>query len=151
MKNKKYKIFVVIVIILCLGVYFGLSTRTEITETTQGNTAENNVQTYEMTNEDIEALSTTEITEQTEAEEEEIGKEQEVENEEFELQGQIAYEGSSQYPRVSLGSYSGLTYYSQIDSRWKNHMYSSVSDSSQTIGTSGCGPTSAAMVVTAIK
>ena len=70
MKNKKYKIFVVIVIILCLGVYFGLSTRTEITETTQGNTAENNVQTYEMTNEDIEALSTTEITEQTEAEEE---------------------------------------------------------------------------------
>ena len=151
MKNKKYKIFVVIVILLCLGVYFGLSTRTEITETTQGNTAENNVQTYEMTNEDIEALSTTEITEQTEAEEEEIGKEQEVENEEFELQGQIAYEGSSQYPRVSLGSYSGLTYYSQIDSRWKNHMYSSVSDSSQTIGTSGCGPTSAAMVVTAIK
>jgi hypothetical protein len=151
MKNKKYKIFVVIVIILCLGVYFGLSTRTEITETTQGNTAENNVQTYEMTNEDIEALSTTEITEQTEAEEEKIGKEQEVENEEFELQGQIAYEGSSQYPRVSLGSYSGLTYYSQIDSRWKNHMYSSVSDSSQTIGTSGCGPTSAAMVVTAIK
>lgn len=151
MNNKKYKIFVaiVIVIILCLGVYFGLSTR--ITETTQGNTAENNVQTYEMTNEDIEALSTTEITEQTEAEEEEIGKEQEVENEEFELQGQIAYEGSSQYPRVSLGSYSGLTYYSQIDSRWKNHMYSSVSDSSQTIGTSGCGPTSAAMVVTAIK
>ena len=151
MNNKKYKIFVaiVIVIILCLGVYFGLSTR--ITETTQGNTAENNVQTYEMTNEDIEALSTTEITEQTEAEEEEIGKEQEVENEEFELQGQIAYEGSSQYPQVSLGSYSGLTYYSQIDSRWKNHMYSSVSDSSQTIGTSGCGPTSAAMVVTAIK
>ena len=35
MNNKKYKIFVaiVIVIILCLGVYFGLSTR--ITETTQ--------------------------------------------------------------------------------------------------------------------
>ena len=151
MNNKKYKIFVaiVIVIILCLGVYFGLSTRT--TETTQGNAEENNIQTYKMTNEDIEALSTTEITEQTEAEEEEIGKEQEVENEEFELQGQIAYEGSSQYPQVSLGSYSGLTYYSQIDSRWKNHMYSSVSDSSQTIGTSGCGPTSAAMVVTAIK
>ena len=30
-------------------------------------------------------------------------------------------------------------------------MYSSVGDRSQTIGTSGCGPTSAAMVVTAIK
>ena len=90
MNNKKYKIFVaiVIVIILCLGVYFGLSTR--ITETTQGNAEENNIQTYKMTNEDIEALSTTEITEQTEAEEEKIGKEQEVENEDFELQGQIA-------------------------------------------------------------
>lgn len=151
MNNKKYKIFVaiVIVIILCLGVYFGLSTR--ITETTQGNAEENNIQTYKMTNEDIEALSTTEITEQTEAEEEKIGKEQEVENEDFELQGQIAYEGSSQFPSVNLGSYSGLTYYSQIDARWKNHMYSSVGDSSQTVGTSGCGPTSAAMIVTAIK
>ena len=30
-------------------------------------------------------------------------------------------------------------------------MYSSVGDSSQTVGTSGCGPTSAAMIVTAIK
>lgn len=153
MKNKKYKIFVaiVIVIILCLGVYFGLSTRTERAEKTQGNIAENNIQTYEMTNEDIEALSTTEISQQTEAEEEATGKEQEVENENFELQGQIAYEGSNQYPRVNLGSYSGLIYYSQIDSRWKNHMYSSVGNSSQTIGTSGCGPTSAAMIVTAIK
>ena len=30
-------------------------------------------------------------------------------------------------------------------------MYSSVENSSQTIGTSGCGPTSAAMVVSSIK
>lgn len=153
MKNKGYKILaLIIVVLLCLSVYFGLSLKSKPTEEmTQENTVENNIQTYEMSNYDVEELGTTEITEQTEAEEEETGKEQEVENEEFELQGQIAYEGSSQYPQVSLGSYSGLTYYSQIDSRWKNHQYSSVGDSSQTIGTSGCGPTSAAMIVTAIK
>ena len=42
-------------------------------------------------------------------------------------------------------------YYSQIDYRWKNHPYSAIGDSSQTIGSSGCGPTSAAMVVSTIK
>ena len=42
-------------------------------------------------------------------------------------------------------------YYSQVDSRWKNHMYSAIGDPSQTIGTSGCGPTSAAMIVSSIK
>ena len=42
-------------------------------------------------------------------------------------------------------------YYSQVDSRWKNHMYSSIGDKSQTIGNSGCGPTSAAMIVSTIK
>lgn len=153
MKNKGYKILaLIIIVLLCLSVYFGLSLKGKPTEEiTQENTVENNIQTYEMSNDEVEELGTTEIAEQTEAEEEATGKEQEVENEDFELQGQIAYEGSSQYPQVSLGSYSGLTYYSQIDSRWKNHIYSSVGDNSQTVGTSGCGPTSAAMVVTAIK
>lgn len=42
-------------------------------------------------------------------------------------------------------------YYSQVDSRWKNHPYTSTGNKSQTIGSSGCGPTSAAMVVTSIK
>ena len=42
-------------------------------------------------------------------------------------------------------------YYSQVDSRWRNHPYTAIGDSSQTIGTSGCGPTSAAMVVSTIK
>lgn len=153
MKNKGYKILaIIIVIVLCLSVYFGLSTRLEPREETkQENVVENNIQTYEMSTEDIEELSTTEIVEQTEAEEETAGNEQEVESETFEEQGEIAYEGSNEYPQVSLGNYTGLTYYSQIDTRWKNHQYSSVGDSSQTIGTSGCGPTSAAMVVTAIK
>ena len=42
-------------------------------------------------------------------------------------------------------------YYSQIDSRWKNHPYTSIGKASQTIGSSGCGPTCSAMVVSSIK
>ena len=76
---------------------------------------------------------------------------QETESEGFEEQGQVAYEGSEKTPNVQVGEYAGLTYYSQIDSRWSNKMYSSVGDRSQTIGTSGCGPTSSAMVVSSIK
>lgn len=153
MRNKGLKILaILIVIILCLSVYFGLSVKNEQPEETiQENTVENNIAIYGMTEEEIEDLSTTEIVEQSEEEEEATGKEQKVESEDFELQGEIAYEGSSDYPEISLGSYKGLTYFSQIDSRWKNHQYSSVGNSSQTIGSSGCGPTSAAMIVTAIK
>ena len=38
-------------------------------------------------------------------------------------------------------------YYCQWDSRWKNVMYSNHGDKKQTIGNSGCGPTSAAMIL----
>ena len=44
-----------------------------------------------------------------------------------------------------------IVYFSQTDSRWKNIIYSNHNDPSQTIGSSGCGPTSAAMVVSGIK
>ncbi len=109
------------------------------------------IATYEMTDEEIDNLATTEIIEQTE--EQENAQEQEIEGEGFELQSEdIAYEGDrARTWNVELGDYKALTYYSQIDNRWFNKMYSSVNDRSQTIGTSGCGPTSAAMVVTACK
>ncbi len=109
------------------------------------------IATYEMTDEEIDNLATTEIIEQTE--EQENAQEQEIEGEGFELQSEeIAYEGDrARSWNIELGDYKALTYYSQIDSRWSNKMYSSVNDRSQTIGTSGCGPTSAAMVVTACK
>ena len=42
-------------------------------------------------------------------------------------------------------------YYSQIDNRWKNHPYTITGSKTQTIGSSGCGPTSAAMIVSSIK
>lgn len=39
-----------------------------------------------------------------------------------------------------------LVYYSQEDPRWRNVMYSITGDKKQTVGTSACGPTCAAMV-----
>ena len=98
----------------------------------------------------IDNQSTIEIPELTEIDEQSV-EVQETEAEGFEEQGLIAYEGSDKAQNVSIGDYAGLTYYSQIDSRWSNKMYSSIGDTSQTIGTSGCGPTSSSMVVSSIK
>lgn len=95
------------------------------------------IATYEMSEDEIKELPSTEIEEQTE--EQENALEQEVESEGFELQGRIAYEGDKANTwDVELGDYKGLTYYSQIDNRWRYKMYSSIGDSSQTIGSSGC-------------
>ena len=98
----------------------------------------------------IDNKSSTEIPSLTETDEQSL-EVQETESEGFEEQGIVAYNGSEKAPNVQLGEYAGLTYYSQLDNRWRYNMYSSVGDSSQTIGTSGCGPTSAAMVVSSIK
>lgn len=154
-KNKKRSVIVIIVAVLVgllsgLG-FYNINKDKSTEEIIQGavNEIKDYISTYEMSEKDIEELPSTEIIEQSE--DDEKLQEQEVESETFEEQGEIAYEGSNEYPQVSLGNYTGLTYYSQIDSRWKNHMYSSVGDSTQTVGTSGCGPTSAAMIVTAIK
>ncbi len=76
----------------------------------------------------------------------------EIEGFELENESDISYDGDrAKTWNVELGEYAGLTYYSQIDSRWKNNLYTSVGNTSQTIGSSGCGPTSAAMVVSSIK
>lgn len=108
------------------------------------------INTYEMTNEEVESLPTTKVIEQTE--EQENAVEQDVESEGFELQGQIAYEGDRANSwDVELGDYKGLTYYSQLDSRWANKLYTSCGNGSQTIGSSGCAPTCASMIVTAAK
>ena len=155
MKKKKVKRIVTIVeIVIVLFVAFTFSEdkeqQKEIVE--QVTDIVTDMATYEMSKEEIDNLASTEIKEQTEEQEKEVSREQEVESESFELQGEIAYEGDKARTwSVELGDYKGLTYYSQIDSRWSGKMYSSVGNRSQTIGTSGCGPTSAAMVVTACK
>lgn len=113
----------------------------------------NQLNTYEMSKEEIESLPSTEIIEQTEEQENAVSNEQEGEETEgFQLQGDIAYEGAkAETWNVELGDYVGLTYYSQLDSRWASKMYSSVGNPNQTIGSSACGPTCASMVVTATK
>lgn len=94
--------------------------------------------------------STTELPILTEEDEQTI-EVQETEAEGFEEQGIIAYNGAEKTPNIQLGEYAGLTYYSQLDNRWRHKIYSSVGNTSQTIGTSGCGPASAAMIVSSIK
>lgn len=143
MKRKTLIISIVTIVLALAGVFFGIEyTQDDVNKISEGvetvvNIIENN-------------KSTTEIPELTETDEETL-EYQETESEAFELQGEIAYNGSGEIPNVQVGEYAGLTYYSQIDSRWKNKMYSSIGNASQTMGSSACGPTCAAMVVSSIK
>lgn len=144
MKNKKLIIVSIVTIVLALaGVFFGIEyTQEDVDKISEGvETVVNIIEENQSTKEIPEAY----------IEDEKTLEEQETESEAFELQGEIAYNGSSELPSVSLGQYTGLTYYSQIDSRWKNKMYSSTGNASQTIGSSACGPTCSAMVVSSIK
>lgn len=154
MKDKKF-ITIVSVIMMCVILFtvFAFSDDKDLQKDVVEKVTDTVTQmaTYEMSETDIEQLPTTEIIEQTEEQENAVAEEQEVESESFELQGEIAYNGTSEYPNVALGDYTGLTYYSQIDSRWSSHPYTSCGNYNQTIGTSGCGPTCASMVVTATK
>lgn len=153
MKDKKSLIIVSIISLLIIFfATFLLSDDDELKNEVTKETIDtiSSITTYEMTESDISELPTTEILEQTE--EDENAQEQEVESEAFEEQGEIAYNGSAdEYPSVTLGNYTGLTYYSQLDSRWASKTYTSCGNSNQTIGTSGCAPTTASMIVTAIK
>ena len=109
-------------------------------------------ETQELANDTIEDtlenkdLSTKEVIESTPQEEQELEPDATVEQE------NIAYNGDNTGNGLGLlGSYQGLTYYSQADPRWANTMYSSIGDRSQTMKSSACGPTSAAMVVSSSK
>ena len=144
MKNKKLIITAVVTVVLAIaGMLFGIKyTDDDIKEISEGvETVVSIIEKNQSTKEIPEAY----------VEDEQALEEQEVEDEGFELQGEIAYNGSSELPSVSLGQYTGLTYYSQIDSRWKNKLYTSTGNSSQTMGSSACGPTCSAMVVSSIK
>lgn len=67
-------------------------------------------------------------------------------------QENISYDGTNTGNGLSLlGKCTGLTYYSQADSRWANLLYTSTGNKSQTMKSSACGPTSAAMVVSSSK
>ena len=153
MKKKKFEVIVATVMMAFIMIMvFTFSNNKELQKEVVEQAIEitKDITTYEMSKEEIEKLPSTEIIEQTE--EQENKQEQEVEDEGFELQGEIAYEGDRATTwDIELGDYKGLTYYSQIDSRWSNKMYSATGNRSQTIGTSGCGSTCASMIVTACK
>lgn len=110
------------------------------------------------TNQPDECISTTEIPMQTIIEEQSL-EYQSTEEEGFKKENEEAYKKATQKDtdknvrnsNFQLGPYKGLIYYSQIDNRWKNDPYTITGNPSQTIGTSGCGPTAAAMVVSSIK
>ena len=143
MKNKKVLISAIVTVILAVaGAIFGITyTDNDIKEISEGIETVVNI---------VDNQSTIEIPEQTKEDEEAL-EYQETEKEGFELQGEIAYNGASELPNVKVGDYAGLTYYSQIDSRWKDKLYTSTGNKTQTIGSSACGPTCAAMVVSSIK
>lgn len=139
-KNVKLILSIISAVVLMLGVALAYNETGKI-DTEKVHQAvdivSDAIETYSMTDEEIKDLPSVEIIEQTE--DQEKLQEQEVEDESFELQGEIAYEGDRATTwDVELGDYKGLTYYSQIDSRWSKKMYSSVGNSSQTIGSSGC-------------
>ena len=78
-------------------------------------------------------------------------EEQEVEDEGFELQGEIAYEGGkAQSWNLKTTGEPKLTYVSQIDNRWKNYPYTITNNKNQTIGKSGCGVATATMIIDSI-
>ncbi|MEI2419649.1 C39 family peptidase, partial [Arthrospira platensis SPKY2] len=53
--------------------------------------------------------------------------------------------------QVSGAEYAnGMVYFSQYDPKWSSHPYNGPGESNRTIQTSGCGPTSAAMVVSSL-
>ena len=141
--NRKALIISIVTIVLALaGVFFGIEySQEDVDKISEG---------IETVVDIVDNQSTTEIPEAYIEDEQKL-EEQETEDEGFELQGEIAYNGSSELPNVQLGQYTGLTYYSQIDPRWKNKLYTSTGNTSQTMGSSACGPTCSAMVVSSIK
>ena len=94
--------------------------------------------------------SSTEIPELKESDEQNLEL-QEVEDEGFELQGKIAYEGGkAESWGLEAKGQPQLTYISQIDNRWRYYPYTSTGNTSQTIGSSGCGVASATMIIDSI-
>ena len=144
MKNKNIILIIISILVGLLGGLSFYNTNKDKSKDDIIDSAVNEVLDH------IDNKSSTEIPNLTETDEQSL-EVQETEAEGFEEQGIVAYEGSEKTPNVQIGEYAGLTYYSQLDSRWSSKMYSSIENKSQTIGSSGCGPTSAAMVVSSIK
>ncbi len=165
-KENKKKLLVVIVLLLALIVcFFKMSGNNEIANTIEQvqdkvineiQAIDENILIEDITeNEELSSdkntIDVATIEDEEKLETEEVEK---IEIEGFQLENEeaISYDGDrAKTWNVELGAYQGLTYYSQIDNRWKNNLFTSTNNKTQTIGSSGCGPTCASMVVSSIK
>ena len=100
-------------------------------------------------------IETTKIAKSTPIEEKEVtdeGAEEDLEKDALVEQENISYNGDNAGKGLNLlGKWQGLTYYSQADKRWASKLYTSIGSKTQTMKSSACGPTSAAMVVSSAK
>lgn len=151
-------------LICMLFLFAGCSTYTDtpVMETTEPETvAETETQENEViVSDEVESLAedTSKAVEQgediatDEVIESGLDKEKELEPDAVVEQENISYNGTNTGNGLSLlGAYSGLTYYNQADSRWANQLYTSTGNKTQTMASSACGPTAAAMVVSSSK
>lgn len=151
-------------ILLIVCCFFGCTTKQEEPTTTQTSTTQKEgsvvisnevISDVDKTLRDIKDnkdLSTNEPVSGSESSELSIETEEGVESDAVVEQENISYDGTnSGNGKKLLGKYQGLTYYNQGDSRWANRPYTSSGNRSQTIKSSGCGPTSAAMVISSSK
>lgn len=137
MNNKKVIITAIVTIVLAIvGGIFGIKyTQEDVEKISTGvETIVDIIDNAEVPNLKQEDEQTLEV------------QETDLENDKFAEKSEVAYNGSDKTPNVKVGAYKGLTYYSQADSRWAKHKYGN-----NTMINSGCGPTSAAMVVSSIK
>ena len=172
MKLTKLKAFLCFILCLVLIIPFGVGcsaekeepVTTEITtieETSVAEPAEEviiSAETKELVSDTIEDIengediATNEVIESSAEEEATVFDEGAVEPDAQVEQENIAYEGSNSGDGLNLlGAYQGLTYYNQADSRWANKLYTSTGNRTQTMASSACGPTAAAMVVSSSK
>lgn len=82
------------------------------------------------------------------------GNEEELENDASVFEENLSYDGDFKVGegKKLLGKYNNkLVYYNQGDKRWASVLYTSTNNKSQTIKSSGCCPTSVAMLLTATK
>lgn len=140
---KKIILIILLVLVILIGLCFGPSLFNK------NKPEEENITQPEVIdeNEVIENIPTNEIFNATDVDENTLEKEGFEEGPEF-----ISSSKEDDEEKFVVGAkQSQPVYYSQIDSRWRNHLYTITGNLNQTIGTSGCGPTSAAMIVTTIK
>ena len=143
MKNIKKIIILISLITMCAVIILIINLNKKV------NNLQNNLIENKEKNQ-TEVNISAEIPNLTVQDEEDL-EEQEVEDEGFELQGEIAYEGGkSRSWNLNISGEPKLTYISQIDNRWKNYPYTVTNNKSQTIGKSGCGVATAAMIIDSI-